>query len=82
MTGLTPESLSQLIQDAIADVKASLGDEPIVPPTGGSTGTSPAGSQRMHEQQLPVNLPSRTGSQAGAQVPAQQPGIDWYRETK
>lgn len=82
MSGLNPESLSQLVHDSIADVKASLGDEPIIPPPGGGAGAAPAGSNRMRGQQLPAYSPSDPSSQMGAQTPAQQPGIDWYRDTK
>lgn len=83
MTGITPDSLSQLIRDAIADVKASLGDEPIIPPPPGGAASSFEGPQRMRVQRAPAPSPAgSTGTAPGGQAPAQQPGIDWYRDSK
>lgn len=83
MTGLTPDSLSRLIHDAIADVKASLGDEPIIPPPPSGAAASSEGPQRTRVQHAPAPSPaSRTGTATGSQTPAQQPGIDWYRDSK
>lgn len=82
MTGLTPDSLSQLIHDAIADVKASLGDEPIIPPPT-SAASSSEEQQRMRVQPAPAPSPAgRTGPAPSGQAAAQQPGIDWYRDSK